>query len=483
MARKGHGRSTDLVNLSSYPDDGSSPVGSNEWNKNRDTTGIIGFTKKTEAIDGSNNINITDSYIEVTNAGTIHTMSQVTTALSTTYYPSDTTTKSFAEGDLLYIVKASGVGTVNLNHQQGGAGAGKITTLSGGVQTLDEKVPRIFMCRTIDSNQEWIEYGGGSASDLDTTNFASGIIDTDISSVAGTDTTIPSAKAVKTYVDDAITAEDLDTAGDSGTGAVDLNSQSLTVSGGTGITTTASNQAITVAGDVGIGDNKLLQANANVADDDFLRIDGTKVEGRTAAQVKSDLDLEIGTDVQAFSSDNALTTHKISDFASSTSAELAGKITGETGTGALVFGTSPALTTPTATQLDVLAQGELRLQDASGGQYVGLKAPTTVTNYTLTLPAATGSNDEVLKTNGSGVLSWGSAGGGATNTHAYTNQSTTTYAGTGTSGTGIDVNTTVATEASGAGEREIFIKKIDANNEGVFAIIHKNGKAVEVQIA
>ena len=96
MARKGHGRPADLVNLSSHPDDGSSPVGSNEWNKNRDTTGVIGFTKKTEAIDGSNNINITDSYVEVTNAGTIHTMSQVTTALSTTYYPSDTTTKSYA---------------------------------------------------------------------------------------------------------------------------------------------------------------------------------------------------------------------------------------------------------------------------------------------------------------------------------------------------------------------------------------------------
>ena len=203
MARKGHGRPADLVNLSSHPDDGSSPVGSNEWNKNRDTTGIMGFTKKTEAIDGSNNINITDSYVEVTNAGTIHTMSQVTTALSTTYYPSDTTTKSFAEGDLLYIVKASGVGTVNLNHQQGGAGAGKITTLSGGVQTLDEKVPRIFMCRTIGSNQEWVEYGGGSASDLDTTNFAASALVVESEGIGSNDndTTIPTSAAIKDYVD------------------------------------------------------------------------------------------------------------------------------------------------------------------------------------------------------------------------------------------------------------------------------------------
>ena len=43
-----------------------------------------------------------------------------------------------------------------------------------------------------------------------------------------------------------ITAEDLDVAADSGTAAVDLNSQSLTVTGGTGITTSATGQAVTL---------------------------------------------------------------------------------------------------------------------------------------------------------------------------------------------------------------------------------------------
>ena len=97
---------------------------------------------------------------------------------------------------------------------------------------------------------------------------------------------------------------------------------------------------------------------------------------------------------------------------------------------------------------------------------------------------AKGTAGQSLQMNsGATAPEWAAGGGGATATHAYTNQSSTSYAGTGTSGTGIDVNTTVSTEASGAGEREIFIKKIDTNNEGVFAIIHKNGKAVEVQIA
>ena len=82
-----------------------------------------------------------------------------------------------------------------------------------------------------------------------------------------------------------------------------------------------------------------------------------------------------------------------------------------------------------------------------------------------------------------GGMTWASAGGGATATHAYTNQSSTSYRGTGTSGTGINVGVAIATEASGAGEREIYIRKIDANNEGVFTVIHKNGVTVEVQIA
>ena len=71
-----------------------------------------------------------------------------------------------------------------------------------------------------------------------------------------------------------------------------------------------------------------------------------------------------------------------------------------------------------------------------------------------------------------GGLTWASAGGGATAVHAFSNNTTTTYTGTASSfGT------------VGAGDRDIYIKKIDANNEGVFTKIWKNGSATEVQIA
>ena len=62
--------------------------------------------------------------------------------------------------------------------------------------------------------------------------------------------------------------------------------------------------------------------------------------------------------------------------------------------------------------VDILAQGDLRLQDSAGGQYVAMQAPATIgTSYTLTLPADDGDADQVLATNGSGVLDWVTSGG------------------------------------------------------------------------
>ena len=59
------------------------------------------------------------------------------------------------------------------------------------------------------------------------------------------------------------------------------------------------------------------------------------------------------------------------------------------------------------TQVDITAEGDLRLQDASGGQFVALEAPSTIgSSYTLELPAADGTNGQLLTTNGSGALSF-----------------------------------------------------------------------------
>ena len=63
---------------------------------------------------------------------------------------------------------------------------------------------------------------------------------------------------------------------------------------------------------------------------------------------------------------------------------------------------------------NLTTQSELRFQDTTGGQYVGLRASTTVaSSFTLNLPTATGTVDQVIKTDGSGNLSFATVSGGA----------------------------------------------------------------------
>jgi len=79
---------------------------------------------------------------------------------------------------------------------------------------------------------------------------------------------VPSQQSVKAYVDSQVTAQDLDLAGDSGTGAVDLDSQSITFTGGTGVTTSVSGQAATFAIGQAVG------TTSNVTFND-VDVDGT----------------------------------------------------------------------------------------------------------------------------------------------------------------------------------------------------------------
>jgi hypothetical protein len=83
--------------------------------------------------------------------------------------------------------------------------------------------------------------------------------------------------------------------------------------------------------------------------------------------------------------------------------------------GGTAFGGSANFTWD-GTNVVIDSEGALRLGDASGSGYVGLKAPATIsgdTPYTLVLPTATGSANQVLQTDGSGNLSFATVTGGA----------------------------------------------------------------------
>jgi len=82
-------------------------------------------------------------------------------------------------------------------------------------------------------------------------------------------------------------------------------------------------------------------------------------------------------------------------------------ITGTTITG----NTSITGGTITGTQVDVTAQGDLRLQDTSGGEYVALQAAGTTTTYTVTMPAAVATTTgQALTSTTAGVASWTDVG-------------------------------------------------------------------------
>jgi len=89
------------------------------------------------------------------------------------------------------------------------------------------------------------------------------------------------------------------------------------------------------------------------------------------------------------------------------------------------------------TGLIINSQKELRLADSDDSAYVGLKSAATVSSsYTLTLPAATGSANQILTTNGSGVLSFADNSGGT----SWQAVKTSTY--TASAGEGVFANTT-----------------------------------------
>ena len=116
---------------------------------------------------------------------------------------------------------------------------------------------------------------------------------------SNSDVKVPSQQSVKAYVDSQLTAQDVDFAGDSGTGAVDLDSQSLTIAGTANeIETSASGQTLTVGlpNNVTVGNNLTVTGN--------LTVNGTTTTVNSTTTTVDDPVFTLGGDSAPGSDDN-----------------------------------------------------------------------------------------------------------------------------------------------------------------------------------
>ena len=122
------------------------------------------------------------------------------------------------------------------------------TGLSGGGTTgavslaIDATVATLTGSQTL--TNKTIDVDNNTISNIEVDNLKSGVLDTDLSSVSGSDNTLASAKAIKSYVDSQAAGITGVTAGDGLTGGGSSGTVTLNVVGGTGITANANDIAI-----------------------------------------------------------------------------------------------------------------------------------------------------------------------------------------------------------------------------------------------
>jgi len=266
---------------------GSEQVSKNEWNENLNRKGLLGFDSETIASASSVTIpddtsNDVSSFIKLSGSTSVDTL--VTTNTS--------------DGDLLFVLTT---GSVTLNNTSSPSSAGDIRLLANSNKDLSTTVPTLLMR----VGNFWYEFGGGAtvdAGDLTGTTLASGVVTTSVTTVG----TIGSGTWQGTAVADSYVAsastwngkQDALTFGISNTnvtkaGSGIVDDDFIRVDGTTFEGRSASEVLSDIGGQAslsfGISNTNVTKCGSGIVDDDFIRIDGTTMEGRSASEVLSDI--------------------------------------------------------------------------------------------------------------------------------------------------------------------------------------------------
>ena len=431
MARKALYKHATQVDTTAYPDDGSSPVGSNEWNADPDAQGMLGFTpaNATRTIS-SGVVTPTDSvHVIAAESGTSDDLDKLAIANTSEY-------------DLIYLFADTG-DTITLKNTSSPSADGQIKTVSDADETLSTTKPSIL----IRKGAHWYGYGGGSvgAGSITTAKLANDAVDgTKIA-----DDAINSEHYVDASIDTAHIADDQVTQAKIAAGAV--GTTELADNGVTGAKIALGSDAV---GDImyhnGTDYVRLAKGSAN----QVLQMGGSNIPewGEVAAT-----EIAAGAVGTSELAADAVTNAKIADD----------QIDSEHYVDGSIDTAHIADDQVTLAKMAGLARGKIIYGDASGN-------PAALT---------VGSNGQVLKSDGTDI-SWGASGGG--NPTADVN-----YSGVydvqdlqklylEVQSSSFDTDSTHNEDRTG--EKQLYIRTIDSNNEGLFVKLKKNGSSQFVQV-
>jgi len=501
LARLGYGGITHSYSATGS-NDANKQVSVDRWNATHTKleTGMLGFTKQSATIS-TNAIASTGTLIEIQADGTLNTIT-----------PTDSN-----EFDLIYLIAKSTATSVTITSDDSG-GAGKIRLLSGdGTETLSTTSPMILMCRTIGSNKEWIQYGGGVV------NAINDIGDVNITSVANEDVLAydsTTSKWINQSADETgrVTADstttftnktyDADATGNNLTNVENANIKASAAIDATkiadGTVTSAEFQYINTLSSnaqtqldgkqasltFGISSGNVTKAGSGIVDNDFIRIDGTTMEGRSASEVLSDIGgqatLTFGiANTNAVKIDDADAADD--DYAKLTASGIEGRSATEVKTDLSLNNVENTAVSTWTGSTNIASVGTVTAGTWNGTAIADEYGGTGQTTYTQgdilyasasnTLSKlAKGTAGKILTMNsGATAPEWASAASGSDTPWSEVHNFAGFY-----------YDMTVQTKPGNptANNARFYVKEIDTNNDGLFCIMRKNGSDTqEVQIA